>query len=35
MTVWIKRIAAAGFLLFLLKGLAWIGIVAVVALWSL
>ncbi len=35
MTVWFKRIAAVGFLFFLLKGLAWLSIVAVVALLSL
>lgn len=35
MTAWIKRLAAAGFLLFLIKGLVWLGIGLSVLLWSL
>ena len=35
MSMWAKRIVAGGFLFFLIKGLAWLGIVVGVALWSL
>ena len=35
MTVWIKRLATLGFLFFLIKGLAWLGVVVTVALISL
>ncbi len=35
MTFWIKRIAAAGFLVFLIKGLVWLGIGLVVVVCSL
>ena len=33
--VWLKRIATIGFLFFLVKGLAWLGIIGVVAFLSL
>ena len=33
--VWLKRIATVGFLFFLIKGLAWLGVIAAVAIWSL
>ncbi len=32
---WMKRLAAAGFFLFLIKGLIWLGIALAVALWGL
>jgi hypothetical protein len=32
---WIKRIAAAGFLIFLIKGLVWLGIALSVMIWSI
>ena len=35
MTVWMKRVAAVGFLFFLLKGLVWLAIAVSVVLWSL
>ena len=35
MSTWLKRIAAAGFLVFLIKGLVWLGIGLSVLLWSL
>ena len=35
MAFWIKRLAAVGFLFFLLKGLLWIGIGVVVVVFSL
>ncbi len=35
MALWIKRIAAAGFLVFLVKGLVWLGIGLVVVICSL
>ena len=35
MTTWLKRIAAAGFLLFLVKGLVWLGIGLALLIWSL
>jgi hypothetical protein len=35
MTVWIKRIAAASFLFFLIKGLVWVAIFAGMVLVSL
>ena len=35
MTFWIERIAAAGFLVFLIKGLVWLGIGLVVVVCSL
>ena len=34
-TVWLKRVATVGFLFFLIKGLAWLGIFGAVALWAL
>ena len=34
MTTWIKRIATAGFLFFLIKGLVWLGITIVVVIWG-
>ena len=33
--VWFRRIAAAGFLFFLIKGLVWLAIGLTVVLWSL
>ena len=33
--VWIKRFFAVGFIIFLLKGLAWLVIVGAVVLWNL
>ncbi len=35
MSIWIKRLAAAGFLVFLVKGLVWVGIGLVVVVCSL
>lgn len=35
MSIWLKRAAAAGFLVFLVKGLVWIGIGVVVVVCSL
>ncbi len=35
MSIWMKRVAAAGFLIFLVKGLVWIGIGVVVVVCSL
>ncbi len=35
MSTWFKRIAAAGFLFFLIKGLVWVGIAVTVAVWSM
>ncbi len=35
MSFWMKRIAAAGFLVFLVKGLVWVGIGFVVVVCSL
>lgn len=35
MAAWIRRCAAAGFLLFLIKGLVWVGVAASVAILSL
>ena len=35
MSTWIKRIAAAGFLFFLVKGLIWLGIAVSLVIWSL
>ena len=35
MTTWLKRIAAAGFLFFLVKGLVWLGIGLALLIWSL
>ena len=35
MVIWIKRIAAAGFLFFLIKGLVWLGIAFSVMIWCL
>lgn len=35
MPTWMKRVAAAGFLVFLVKGLVWIGIGVVVVVCSL
>ncbi len=35
MALWIKRIAAAGFLFFLIKGLVWLGIALSVMIWAL
>ncbi len=35
MSVWFKRIAGAGFLFFLVKGLVWLGIALSVMIWSL
>ena len=35
MAVWFKRLAAAGFLFFLIKGLVWLGIALALVLWSL
>ena len=34
-TLWIKRMATVGFLFCLIKGLAWLGVLGVVALRSL
>ena len=34
-TIWMKRLAAAGFLVFLVKGLVWVGIGLVVVVCSL
>ncbi len=34
-SIWIKRLAAAGFLFFLVKGLVWLGIGLVVVVCSL
>ncbi len=33
--IWLKRIATIGFLFFLIKGLAWLGIIGAVAILSL
>ena len=35
MTLWIKRLTAAGFVFFLVKGLVWLGIGLSVLIWSL
>ncbi len=35
MTTWLKRIAAAGFVFFLIKGLVWLAIALTVLVWSL
>ena len=35
MSTWLKRLSAAGFLFFLVKGLLWLGIGLSVLLWSL
>lgn len=35
MATWLKRLAAAGFLFFLLKGLVWLVIALTVLVWSL
>ena len=35
MSIWMKRVAAAGALVFLVKGLVWIGIGVVVVVFSL
>ena len=35
MTIWIKRLTAAGFVFFLVKGLVWLGIGLSVLIWSL
>ncbi len=34
MSVWLKRLAAAGFLVFLIKGLIWLGVAVTVVLWA-
>ena len=35
MSVWFKRLFAAGFLFFLIKGLVWLAIAFTVVLWSI
>ena len=35
MSVWYKRVFAAGFLFFLIKGLVWLAIALSVVLWSM
>jgi len=34
-SVWVKRIAAAGFLIFLIKGLVWLGIAVSAMIWCM